>query len=370
MSDGARTKVVIEAQTLTNITATSGIGTYTRHLMSALAARDDVEVWALSAHQLPLPAGVRRIPVQRFISEGRPEVMERATRTPIDLLFKRPAGAVYHNTDFHPAPGIRSPWVQTLHDVVPIVLDNPDEAVLRTRWGRFGPRYKKADAVIAISHHAADEGIRVLGLDPARVHVAHHGVDPMFAPSDRPKDDPPYLLLLSEYSRRKGFPEAFAVIDALADAGYPHRLVFVGQVRPWYTEEFEALHRSMRHPDRLDIRGYVPDIVELYQQATLFLWSTRYEGFGLPVLEAMASGTPVVAFANTAVTEVVGSGGQLVADGDVDAMVAAVRRVLDSADCAAEWRGRAVTQAGRFTWAESAAVHAEVYRSVAEGGRP
>jgi glycosyltransferase involved in cell wall biosynthesis len=94
--------------------------------------------------------------------------------------------------------------------------------------------------------------------------------------------------------------------------------------------------------------------------------TSRYEGFGLPAVEAMACGTPVVAFANTSLTEVVTGGGWLVPDGDVEAMVKAVRALLDSREAAEDWRRKGRQRAAAFTWAESAARHAEVYRLVAE----
>jgi glycosyltransferase involved in cell wall biosynthesis len=250
-----------------------------------------------------------------------------------------------------------------LLDVIPLLDDSPDLDVLRSRWRRFGPRYRRADAVIAISSHAADEGIRLLGLDPKRVHVARLGVDQAFTPGTGPAD-PPYLLMVSEYSRRKGFDRAFAVIDALAGAGYPHRLVVAGRVHPWARAELEALRHAARHPERIELLDEVLDIVPRYQGASCVLMPSRIEGFGLPALEAMACGVPVVAFDNSALAEVVGAGGCLVPDGDTASMTAAVRRVLDSAECAAEWRQRGLEQAARFTWDECAARHAEVYRSV------
>ena len=293
--------------------------------------------------------------------------MEHALRMPLELRRGRPAGSVFHNPAFHAPFGVRSPWVQTLLDVIPLVFDSPDQAVLRARWKRFGPRYRQADAVVAISQHAADEGIRLLGLDPARVRVALLGVDPSFCVGDGGGDDAaPYLLVVSEYSARKGFAEAFAVIDSLADAGYPHRLLVAGRLQPWSRQALADLRATAKHPDRIEILGFVPDLIALYQGASGFLMTSRYEGFGLPALEAMACGVPVVAFANSSITEVVRHGGALVEDGDVVAMAAAIRQVLDHSALAVERREQGVAHAATFTWAKCAAIHAEVYREVAE----
>jgi glycosyltransferase involved in cell wall biosynthesis len=324
-------------------------------------------VSALVTPEVALRAEIgRRTIHRRFKIRARAEVIEHAAMLPLDVRRHRSPGQVFHNPGFHAPWGIQSPWVQTLLDVIPLVLDDPDQRVLRQRWKRFGPRYRKADAVIAISRHAADEGIRVLDLDPKRLHVAHHGVDPSFRLGGDP-DDPPYLLVVGEYSRRKGFAQAFAVTDALAEAGYPHSLKVAGRVHDQARrDELFRLRASARSPDRIDILDFVDDLARLYQGATALLMTSRYEGFGLPPVEAMASGTPVIAFANSAITEVVDDGGVLVADGDVEAMVKAVRNLIDHPDLAAEWRARGLERATHFTWAKSAAIHAEVYRALAE----
>ncbi len=373
-SPPAAPSVLIDASALTSVAAKSGIGTYTRNLLASLAPMTADPAHPLTVNALVTPDAsldprIGRRWIHRWVrSRARVEVIEHAVKVPVEAWRWRGDGEVFHNPAFHAPCGIRSPWVQTLLDVIPLALDEPDQIFLRKRWQRFGPRYRKADAVIAISRHAADEGIRYLGLDPRRIHIAHLGVDPVFhpaAPSEAGSGGRPYLLVVGEYSRRKGFDLAFAVISSLAEAGYPHILKVAGQVHDFARPALLELRAGAGTPERIEILGYVADLPALYRQAAVTLVTSRYEGFGLPAVEAMACGTPVVAFANTSLTEVVTGGGWLVPDGDVEAMVKAVRVLLDSRPATEEWREKGLERAGAFTWASSAARHADVYRSVA-----
>lgn len=255
--------------------------------------------------------------------------------------------------------------MQTLHDLIPLVFDDADLQVARRRLAASATRYREAPAVIAVSRYSADEGIRVFGLDASRVHVIHHAADTQFTPGPAPDGGGPYLLLVSGYDPRKGYTEAFAVIAALAAAGYPHRLRVVGSLPEWRADLVEDLRARSGAGDRIDLLGFAPDIVGLYRGASAVIVTSRYEGFGLPALEAMACGRPVVAFANSSLPEVVGDGGLLVPDGDVEAFVKATRRVLDDDSLAADLSARAVARAATFTPARFADDHVDVYRSVA-----
>jgi glycosyltransferase involved in cell wall biosynthesis len=358
--------VLIDASQLTGQTAHSGIGTYVRGLLGGMACHQDVAMRALVTDDALLPEAVDRVRIRRLTRQGRPAVWEHEARRSYELLRVR--ADLFHNPNPH-APAVRAGrWVQTLHDVIPLVFDDPVLATVRRRWRRFGPRYRKADRVIAISRHAADEGIRLLGLDARRVEIIHHGVASSFSPgptgADDTATDAPYLSLVSEFSARKGFGEAFAVIAALSNLGYPHRLKVAGNVPPWVRLDFERLITAAERRDRVDVLGFVPDLPSLYRGASVHLVTSRYEGFGFPALEAMACGTPVVAFANSSLPEIVADGGILVDDGDVEAAIAAVRSILDSPALGAELREQALARASTFTWDECARRHAEVYRDV------
>jgi glycosyltransferase involved in cell wall biosynthesis len=359
------TSVLVDARELSGESSASGVGTVIRGLLAGLAGRAEVDVRALATAELVLPNGVTRVPVRRMATRGgRRAVVEHEVLLPFDL--RRDRAEVFHNPLFHPPWRVDRPWVQTLYDVIPLVFDDHNLAVLRRRWRRFAPRYRKADVVAAISRHAADEGMRLLDLDPKRLEVVPLAVDDRYRPGPADRvDEPPYLLLVSEYSRRKGFADAFAVIAALADAGLPHRLRVAGRIPPQVAAELDALVQSADRPDRIDLLGFVPDLVPLYQGADVVLVPSRYEGFGLPALEGMASGVPVVAYDNSSLPEVVGDGGLLAADGDVGALLAAVRRVLGDEHLAGELRERAVARASTFTWSAVAEAYAALYERAA-----
>src|SRR5438445_777387 len=146
------------------------------------------------------------------------------------------------------------------------------------------------------------------------------GGDPVVRPPEAPIIAPvPYLLYVGVYGPHKGYAEVFEVISEPARLGFPHRLKVVGTLNPWREQQIAGLLEGCRHPERVDLMGFVSndELRALYGSASALIVTSRCEGFGLPALEAMATGTPVIAFANTALPEVIGTGGTLVPDGDV-----------------------------------------------------
>jgi glycosyltransferase involved in cell wall biosynthesis len=312
-----------------------------------------------------LPSGTAPRPIRRS-APGRFRALEHELRLPLDL--RRAGGDVVWSPAQDPPHLPGAPFVQTLLDVTPLRWPRSDPVGRRMR--RLLPRYRAAAAWVAISRYSADTCAREMQLPLARVEVAHLGVDPRFAPGpDRAgapgrADGEPALLYVGEFGFHKGFGEAFGVVSALADAGHPHRLRMVGRLAPWWRPHVDELLAGAGHPERVDLLGHVPDVVEEYRAAAALVFTSRHEGFGLPLVEAMACGTPVVAFANSAVVEVVGDGGVLVPDGDVAAMVDALVPLLTDAAAWEDASSRALERSKAFDWRVTADVHADVLRAV------
>jgi glycosyltransferase involved in cell wall biosynthesis len=352
--------IVVDGRRLGEGSAYRGIGTYVRNLLAGLVAVDGIEVKALATADTPLPPGVTRVPLRRWAG-GRLLTLEHDLRLAADL--RRSGAAVAHSPALDPPRRSPVPWVQTVHDLIPLAFDDAEFAIERRRWRRYGPRIRRAAAVVTPSRHSADHAADALGLDRSRVHVIPHGIEPQFRRGP-PLSARPYVLYVGAWGPHKGYAEAMEAVAALADAGHPHRLVIAGRQDDWMRGRIQRVLDRARRPDLVDVVGFVDDLPALYRGAAALLVTSRHEGFGLPALEAMACGTPVVAFANTAIPEVVGDGGALVADGDVGELVSAVRAVLEDEDLRRSSVERGIARASQFSWRRSAEAHAEVYLAV------
>jgi glycosyltransferase involved in cell wall biosynthesis len=362
------TAVLIDGYALSDGSHLRGIGTYLKRVIAGAAAAGDLSVSVLAGEDVPLPDGVRRVPAS-------PRLPLRARNLEHDLLLPRRLDRlrpdVFHSPAQEPPRRSPVPWVQTLHDLTPLTRPDPMLAADRRRWTRIGPRLRGAAAVVAVSRFSADEAISRLGIDPGIVTVIPNGVDPaVFHPGDagvgeRRIAEHPYLLHVAAWGPHKGYPEALAVIARLADSGLPHRLVLAGPQDDWMLEQVRAAVAASPRPDRVEVAGYVEDLPGAYRGATALLMTSRCEGFGLPVLEAMACGTPVVAFSNSSIPEVAGDAGALVPDGDVEAMANAVRRLVADPAAREELVGRGLEQAARFRWEDAIRAYLDVLRSVA-----
>ncbi|MDI3340197.1 MAG: glycosyltransferase family 1 protein [Sphaerobacter sp.] len=223
-----------------------------------------------------------------------------------------------------------------------------------TRWS-----VRVAARVIAISATTRDDLIRHYGVPAEKIRVIPHGIEPGFTP--QPPDvvarwldelglRRPYVLFVGTLQPRKNLARLIAAFDRLADDRPELRLVLAGK-RGWLAEEIDAALARSPHRDRIDLPGHVPDaaLPALYGGAAAFALPSLYEGFGLPVVEAMDSGTQVVVSDRGALPEVGGEAAIVVDPRDPAAIAAGLARALDPAE--RERRVAAgLAHAARFRW--------------------
>jgi glycosyltransferase involved in cell wall biosynthesis len=268
----------------------------------------------------------------------------------------------------------RVPRVVTIHDV-------PDRATADSGAGagllsphrlRLHHSMAVAAAIITPSDATRDA---LLAINPSwapRITVIPHGVDDDFRPIGPPLNRArygvppgPYLLTVGTLRQRKDPETSIRALADLVQQGHDLRLVFAGkqQMDP---SELETIARRANVHERVIFLGYVPreDLPDLYRDAAAFVLPSRLEGFGLPLVEAMASGTPVVAADTSSIPEVVGPAGVLFPAGDHHALGRAVGELLDRPESRRALVERGLARAREFDWKATARKHADVYRGV------
>jgi glycosyltransferase involved in cell wall biosynthesis len=265
----------------------------------------------------------------------------------------------------------RVPRVVTIHDV-PGARDGGGGLLSPNRL-RLHHALAVAKAVITPSESTREA---LLAINPEwaeRITVIPHGVDDDFRPVGPPFNRErygvpagPYLLTVGTLRQRKDPETSIRALSHLVQEGRDLRLLFAGkqQMDP---SEIETIARRANVHDRVHFLGYVPreDLPDLYRDAAAFLLPSRLEGFGLPLVESMASGTPVVAAATSSIPEVVGDGGVLFTQGDHEQLARLVAEILDSPERHATLRARGLARAKAFDWKATARRHVEVYRRAA-----
>jgi glycosyltransferase involved in cell wall biosynthesis len=335
--------------------ATTGVARYSRELRGALSRRDDcaLTTFAIGRRTQPVPAGTRHIavPLRAVHASWRAFGVPRAER------FAGPA-EVIHSLDLVPPP-TRLPLVVTVHDLV--TVDRPELHSARSRRIQHLQRAAlgRAAAIVTVSQSTAEELV-ASGIDSDRIHPTPNGLTRLPAPAYPPLPTGPFVLAVGTLEPRKGHElliRAFARADVEAT-----RLVFAGPTAG-RADALEALARELGIGERLSVLGFVDDatLAALYRDATLLCLPSFGEGFGLPVLEAMAAGLPVLASDLPAIREVTGGGAVLFAPGDVDALTAALTRLLGDERLRAELADHGPTRAAAFTWDATAAATMRAY---------
>ncbi len=351
----------------------AGVRRYTRELFGALASLDSCRVIAVGAPpDVALPPGVVRGPDAPalpsnlgWMATGLPRAARRAG---IDL---------FHAPSYTAPVGGPRPLALTIHDVS--YERHPEwypyrRDVVRRAFYRWSAR--TADVVITDSEFSKSEIVAAYRLDRQRIAVVPLAAAPLFTPGPAPRTPPGlparFLLHVGDLHTRRNVEMVMHGLIALgkrrADLA-DLALLLVGPDRGT-GPRLRTLANTVPRPvaiftDRLEDAA----LRDCYRSATALVYPSRYEGFGLPLLEAMACGCPVLAARTSSIPEVAGDAAILLDPDDVEAWTSAIERVCDSADERARLRDRSLRRAAQFSWRRTADATAQVYADLLGGPR-
>ena len=305
--------------------------------------------------------------------------LHRYAGLPIDWL----AGRV--NLMFYPSFAVQPQWhgraVVTVHDLIPLTHPEFCEARhVRDFAARVPRSLSRADAIIAVSRYTADAMSNVLGMDRERVYIVPNGIHEQFRQvagsggsletARRLGIDGPYVLFVGNHEPRKNLPRLLKAYGAMKPAvRRHHRLVLAGS-KEGDEAAIAAAIAEVPADSRVIQLGHVAaaDLPGLYYGASAFCFPSLVEGFGIPPLEAMASGCPVLAADIPALREVLGDAAMFADPFSVDALRDGLERVLEDAELQSALRERGARQAADFSWERTARETVSVFERIAGRG--
>lgn len=336
--------------------SSAGTARYATELGNALAARNDVQLTLLGAGP-PAPRSAR---VGRYATVLSHDIVWYPLRG-------RPA-AERAGADVYHIPVTRGPITQgsvptvvTVHDLVPWLYPDSMSGWNRMYTRRFlGRIARAADAVVCVSQSTADDVNRLLGVPAERVHVAHNGVSEFWFGSAAPVnvDDDAYVLFVGTPEPRKNLARLLEAMLQLHRRGRTERLVIVGG-EGWGTEMSQRRRRVT-----LVGRASDSQLRDLYAGAACVALPSLHEGFGLPALEAMAAGTPVVVSRAGGLPEVCGAAGVYVDPTDPGSIADGLEAAIGASAHASAERAERIARARQFTWERAAKSVIGVYRKL------
>lgn len=281
---------------------------------------------------------------------------------------------VFHGTD-HLLPRLRSTGsVFTLHDLTYVLFPNTHSRLNREYLRFMMPRFLQADAVVADSQSTSRDAVKWYGLSEDSVTVVYPGVSKRFAPveaRDRlalcsrlglPRE---FVLCVGTIEPRKNLIVLLEALASLGKSASTPPLVIAGR-RGWLSEPFFRRLSDLGLERRVTVLGHVADddLPALYSACQMLAFPSLYEGFGLPVLEAMSCGAPVVCSSSSSLPEVGGSAAYYVDPLDAEGWAAALVRVLSDSDLRTEMRENGLVQSATFTWERTARSMLAIYERV------
>ena len=352
-----------------------GIGRYVRELVTALARRDtttDYRLFVSGARTLPALPGANFAWRGTSITPTWFARLWHRARLPLPVETFTGRVDLFHATDFT-LPPTRARSILTVHDLSFVRVPETASPALKAYLDQVVPRsVKRADHVLADSQATKDDLIALYNTPADKITVLLSGVDARFcrveSPSIRSKyklPERPYILSVGTVQPRKNYIRLITALAALRARGHDVGLVIVGG-KGWLEDPIYAAIRDHNLSDYVHLTGFADDVdlPALYSQALITALPSLYEGFGIPVLESMACGTPVLTSNVSSLPEVAGDAALTVTPTDQDAITGTLDRLISDGALRADLSGRGLERVKAFTWDAAAEQLQHIYQSM------
>ncbi len=350
----------------------AGIGQYILHLVDGLACLDSENEYVLLQSRKDETTILDR-PNFRRVSLWTPS-HHRLERYSLNVELMRLGLDVLHSPDFIPPHRPSCKSVITVHDLAFLLYPHFLTKESARYYGHIDQAVRWTDHIISVSESTKRDTIEHLGVPEDKITVVYEAANPIFRPLDRAAAkeevrnrhgvDGPFVLFVSTIEPRKNVPTLLRALHQLQQCYKEDiRLVLAGG-KGWLFEDAFAVVEDLKLDERVHFLGRVSsdDLLYLYNAAEMLAHPAFYEGFGLPPLEAMACGLPVVVSDVASLPEVVGDAGLLIDPHNVDELTVSMWRLLNNSDLWKEMREKGLRQASRFSWERAARETLDIYR--------
>jgi glycosyltransferase involved in cell wall biosynthesis len=366
-------RVAIDARKLHDF----GIGTYIRNLLRHLARIDAETEYVLLCHDRDMGVAADLGPNFRTVLETSPNYSFRE-QVHVPWVLRREQPDVFHAPHYVLPTAIRRRSVVTIHDCIHLMFPQylPNRAAYGYARATMWSAAHRSDCILTVSEASKRDILHFFNLPADKIVVAYNAIEERFwrEPADediarvreRYQLDHAFILYVGNIKPHKNLVRLIEAFDGLRRLGFDDlKLLIIGDEISKLPALRRAVHGHKLHK-HVRFLGYQPDdtLAVLYRLAALFVFPSLYEGFGLPPVEAMASGTPVVTSNVSSMPEVTGDAAVLVDPYDVESIVDGMRRVLTDPTLAAEMRRKGVLRAREFSWERSVAQTHQVYQRV------